>query len=684
MTRLFLIGGIFAIAPLSNAIAQAPDLSTANVTAGGATQTLSEWLTVPTQIVNGASLLALEYSNAAGTPAKIDIFPNSGAKPDEGNAAVAGTVAWAAAQLTGGGEIFVHVGAYTVATTITLSTAGTALVCADPQKAVFTAGASLNSVMVKLGWAGAQRQGMQVRNCGFSGNNGGNTSGTEVWVRDTANALVEDNLFTNAAKNAVIVDATVSGAVYNRVLHNNMAECVEECLVINGEGGASNATDSIIQGNTIGGSVIGDSTKPWVTVAGIGSLQFLGNHLSGPTHTDCIDFTNSSQSDVTISGNEFETCPNNGIVLGGGFNYTISDNLFYSNGTGTTNTYADINTAASFNNSITGNSFRANGVTKNGVFSSSGSYYNTIQGNIFNGYGGFAISLLNSFSGANTIGLNSYYANAGTYTLGGSHFFPSSVALSTTGALTNVPGALNENSIQLTQLGTGPTPTITHQGTAGAATWTYVVVPKDINGFASPASSAGSTTTGNGTLNGSNFNVVTFGTINGAYSYDVYRTAVGTSPTTTGLIGNVLATSVLAAAGNNYSLNDTGLAGNSAAAPTINQTGSNQAAIYSTTTNCSSGASPAVCGSAASGSGAVPTGTNPTLVVDTTAVTANSQIHLTPDESLSTRLSVTCNTTITTQGPLVVTARTPGVSFTVEVDATVGTNPVCFDYTIVN
>lgn len=102
-----------------------------------------------------------------------------------------------------------------------------------------------------------------------------------------------------------------------------------------------------------------------------------------------------------------------------------------------------------------------------------------------------------------------------------------------------------------------------------------------------------------------------------------------------------------------------------------------------TAVNCSSGASPAVCSSARGGSVAVPTGTNPTLVVDTTAVTATSQILLTPDES-ATISATTCNTTLTTQAPLVVTARTAGTSFTIQVDATVATNPVCVDFLVVN
>lgn len=102
-----------------------------------------------------------------------------------------------------------------------------------------------------------------------------------------------------------------------------------------------------------------------------------------------------------------------------------------------------------------------------------------------------------------------------------------------------------------------------------------------------------------------------------------------------------------------------------------------------TTTNCSNAAGPAVCGSAAAGAVAVPTGTNPTLTVNTTAVTATSQIFLTIDESL-TIAATTCNTTISTLVEPVVTARSAGVSFTIEVGATLATNPACVSYMIVN
>lgn len=99
-----------------------------------------------------------------------------------------------------------------------------------------------------------------------------------------------------------------------------------------------------------------------------------------------------------------------------------------------------------------------------------------------------------------------------------------------------------------------------------------------------------------------------------------------------------------------------------------------------TTTNCSSSASPAVCGSAAAGSVVVAAAAT-TEVVNSTAVTANSQIQLTFDSSLGTKLAVTCNTTVVQP---TVSARTGGTSFTITVPTAPTTNPACFSYSILN
>jgi hypothetical protein len=109
-------------------------------------------------------------------------------------------------------------------------------------------------------------------------------------------------------------------------------------------------------------------------------------------------------------------------------------------------------------------------------------------------------------------------------------------------------------------------------------------------------------------------------------------------------------------------------------------------ATISTSSNCSSSASPAVCGAAPAGSVALPTNAiSSSVVVNTTAVTANSQIILTTDDTLGTKLGVTCNSTVATLvGGLTISGRTPGTSFTIANNVAVVTNPLCVSYIIVN
>ena len=101
---------------------------------------------------------------------------------------------------------------------------------------------------------------------------------------------------------------------------------------------------------------------------------------------------------------------------------------------------------------------------------------------------------------------------------------------------------------------------------------------------------------------------------------------------------------------------------------------------YGTLSNCSSSASPAACGSAAAGSVVIAPGSS-SVVVDTTEVTANSQITLTFDSSLGTRLRVTCNNT--PQQPYV-SGRTAGKSFRISVPESFTANPGCISYSITN
>jgi len=85
---------------------------------------------------------------------------------------------------------------------------------------------------------------------------------------------------------------------------------------------------------------------------------------------------------------------------------------------------------------------------------------------------------------------------------------------------------------------------------------------------------------------------------------------------------------------------------------------------------------------------AIPTGiTSVALTVNTTAVTANSQIFLFSDDTLASKIGggITCNSTLATLvGGMAVTARTAGTSFQVTYNGTIATNPLCVSYVIVN
>lgn len=113
-------------------------------------------------------------------------------------------------------------------------------------------------------------------------------------------------------------------------------------------------------------------------------------------------------------------------------------------------------------------------------------------------------------------------------------------------------------------------PTVTPVG-GSATTWSYVVVGRYSSGATVPASTAGTTTTGAATLTGTAYNAISGVAPQGVAFIDIYRTAVGSSPTTTGLIATITC-STLPASGA-WSFNDIGGAGDTTTAPTGNTTG---------------------------------------------------------------------------------------------------------------
>lgn len=132
--------------------------------------------------------------------------------------------------------------------------------------------------------------------------------------------------------------------------------------------------------------------------------------------------------------------------------------------------------------------------------------------------------------------------------------------------LTTIRQKVRERLLETLALTTPGSPLVSVQGTPGVKTISYKIVAKNNSGT-SEASQAKTVTTANATLSVTNFNRLTWQAVPGETNgYDVYRTATdGTSPITTGLIATV-ATGIT-------TLDDTGLAGNGAAVPTVNTSG---------------------------------------------------------------------------------------------------------------
>ena len=133
------------------------------------------------------------------------------------------------------------------------------------------------------------------------------------------------------------------------------------------------------------------------------------------------------------------------------------------------------------------------------------------------------------------------------------------------GSITTI-GLVKLNNLQALVLITTPsTPVITNHGAAGATNDSYKIVAKQTDGAFSAASSAGSTSTANATLDTSNYNVLTWTPDpNATAGYDIYRTVAGGTPSSTGKIGSVAA--------NIGTFNDTGLAGDSGSVPSTGTT----------------------------------------------------------------------------------------------------------------
>ena len=117
---------------------------------------------------------------------------------------------------------------------------------------------------------------------------------------------------------------------------------------------------------------------------------------------------------------------------------------------------------------------------------------------------------------------------------------------STNVVLLGVPGAPSVTPVPV------PTP-VTSGPRLGLATWSYKIVAYNAHGDGVPSAQNANVNFGSWNLDATNYNRITWGPVADAVGYRILRTAVGTAPSSVGLLGSVLATAPLA-------FSDTGLA----------------------------------------------------------------------------------------------------------------------------
>lgn len=154
----------------------------------------------------------------------------------------------------------------------------------------------------------------------------------------------------------------------------------------------------------------------------------------------------------------------------------------------------------------------------------------------------------------------------------------------------NNPNGVSVHTIQSLQIAAPSAPTVTNVGTAGTTTVSYKLVGLQGAGgalTATTASSAGTTTTANATLDGTNYNQLTFTPASGLSAYLIYRTAAGGTPSTTGIIGLVYVNVAPNGTLTPITFNDTGIAADGTSVFAVNSTGISQFPIYGDITTLS-------------------------------------------------------------------------------------------------
>jgi hypothetical protein len=293
---------------------------------------------------------------------------------------------------------------------------------------------------------------------------------------------------------------------------------------------------------------------------------------------------------------------------------------------------------------------------------------------------------VSSFSGDGTIITNSASTGAVTATIagtsGGIPYFNTATSWASSAALTS--------HVIVTGGGAGTAPTIgngdftidstAHTLLSGASGLVDFSAISTANGFKVPVK-AGCTAGANGAICYDSTNNATH--VYGAGGQDFIVTG------TTG--GSFLSPSIIPRVGNaaRNNLSNSALSDNGTIVASSEPF---KSTVYQTNANCAANgtaANPSVVSCSAAAAGMFSCATNAstgTCQINTTAVTANSEISITQDaaDGGASQLNVTCNTgnVLSATAPILA-SKSAGTSFTINL-GTVTTNPACFEYIIMN
>ncbi len=323
--------------------------------------------------------------------------------------------------------------------------------------------------------------------------------------------------------------------------------------------------NNLVFSNTSHGIIYRSFSGSYATSITGNVVKSNGGHGIVVSNNASIPVTGNAVSDNTGIGIQVEANLNNvlgnrvsnngaGITISGNNNVIESNVLSENGGTGGN---SSISTTNGLDNKLVNNTI-TDSVGTGWAIAINPGCCNIIRnvylsGNTYSGAGASSIQDL----GIATIWDNQMDANGNLVTRG-----QAGVAFNGT---TSSYSLQNTGSFVQGGIATPAAPTVAAQGTTGATSWSYAVTAYDGLGE-TLASTATTVTTGNATLDGSNFNRITPTRVNGAVSYRVYRTAAGGTPSSTGYIGTV------AGGATTFYLDDTGLTA-TGTAPVANTTG---------------------------------------------------------------------------------------------------------------